>query len=246
MALEIQERDTRILKFVFACKVASYQQIVRRCFSASDKSAGYRRIRKLCEAGYLKPLSTVAPPNEVKYVETTEKAWKAIKELWSFEVDRPHFRSESPLHDIRLNEIFFRLERLGSFRAFYTENLLQSSSLLAQEPNLSDLAKIQADGALVISGGNNRLLTYGVELESSKKTPERYRAKIASYYTARRISGVIYACSEREIANSLARVDEEVRGERSSIVFLGNEDEVLKSEQEIQFKNTQGQLMKLY
>ena len=243
MALEIQERDTRVLKFVFACKVASYQQIVRRCFSASDKSAGYRRIRKLCEAGYLKPLSVVAQPDEVKYVETTEKAWKLIKELWSFEIDRPHFRSESPLHDIRLNELFFRLEKLKSVRAFYTENLLQSSSLLAQEPNLGDLAKIQADGALVIVGTNNRLLTYGVELETSKKTPERYRAKIASYYTARRISGVIYTFSEREIANSLARVDDEVRGERPSIMLLGNEIEVLKAKEKIQFRTIQGQVM---
>jgi len=177
--------------------------------------------------------------NEIKYVETTEKAWKAIREQWSFEVDRPHYRSESPLHDLRLNEVLFRFEKLNCFRSFYTENLLQSSSALAQEPNLRDLAKLQADGAMTVVGPDNRILTYGIELESSKKTPERYREKVASYYLARRIRGVIYICSEQEILNSLARIDTEVRGENKSFLFTALESEVLKSEGKMFFKSTQ-------
>jgi DNA-binding PadR family transcriptional regulator len=245
MALEIQERDTRILKFVFACKVASYPQIVQRCFSGCDKSIAYRRIRKLCKDGFLKPFVATNHELEIKYVETTEKAWKAIREQWSFEIDRPHYRSESPLHDLRLNEIFFSLEKLASFRSFYTENLLQSSSALAQEPNLRDLAKFQADGALTIAGRENRSYTYGVELEISKKIPDRYREKLASYYMARKISGVIYICSEREILNSLAQVDAEIRGEKKSILFLGLEDEVLKANGKMYFKNAKEQGIEL-
>lgn len=245
MALEIQERDTRILKFVFACKVASYRQIVQRCFSERDKSAGYRRIRKLCRDGYLKPLTFTSQDCEIKYAEVTEKAWKVIRELWSFEVDRPHFRSESPLHDIRLNELFFRFEKLKGFRAFYTENLLQSSVALAQEPNLSDLAKIQADAALLLNAPGNRVITFGVELEISKKTPERYAEKLASYYISRRPAGVIYVCSEREIAKALARTDTEVRGEKKSSVFFCMEDKVMKSEGNIILENSQGQKLEL-
>ena len=245
MALEIQERDTRILKFVFACKVASYRQIVNRCFSERDKSAGYRRIRKLCHDGYLKPLTFTSYDTEIKYVEATEKAWKVIRELWSFEVDRPHFRSESPFHDIRLTELFFRFEKLKGFRAFYTENLLQSSVALAKEPNLADLAKIQADAALILNGTGNRLLTFGVELEISKKTPDRYAEKLAAYYTTRKLAGVIYVCSEREIANAIARTDAEVRGEKKSIVFLGMENKTRESEGAITLETPQGQRLEL-
>ncbi len=183
---------------------------------------------------------------EKRYVEATEKSWPLIRELWSFEVESPHFKSESPIHDLRIIEVFLRLEKLKTFRFFYSENLLQSSLALAQDQDTRDLVKLQADGALLLDGPDGRSYVYGIEFEISKKSPERYREKLAAYYLARGIDGVIYICSEREIVNSLARIDEELRGERDSILYFGFENEVLKSKEKIYFKNGKEHGIELY
>ncbi len=231
---------------VFACRVASYSQIASRCFGDRHKTTAYRRIRKLCDNGLLRANVALSDRFEEKYVEATERSWKAIRELWPFVVDCPHFKSESPIHDLRLNEIAFRLEKLKTFRAFYTENLLQSSSALAQDSSVRDLVRVQADGALLLNGPDGRLYTYGIELEISKKTPERLREKLSAYYLARGISGVIYISSEREILSSLARIDQELREDRKSILHLGMENEVLKSKEKIIFRNAKEHAIELY
>ena len=246
MSIEVQERDIKLLKFVFACRVASYQQIVQRCFVEKNRMNAYRRVRKLCGAGLLKSAFVVRGNQEKKYVSVTEKAWPLIRDDWPFDVDSPHFKSESPNHDLRLNEILFKLEKLKTFRSFYPENLLQSSTVLAGEGNLCDLAKLQADGALLLNGPDGRTYTYGIEFEISKKTPERYREKLGAYYLARGIDGVIYVCSEREIVNSLNLIDRELRKEGVSILFFGMEKEVLHSAEKINFQNAKEHRLELY
>ena len=231
---------------VFASRVASYPQVARRCFPDRHKVIAHRRIRMLCESGLLRADSLHMDRRQEKYVETTERAWQFIQDHWCFEVDQPHFRSESPAHDMRFNEIIFRLGTLTTFRTLYPENLLQSSSALAEDESTRDLVKLQADGALLMNGPDGRTYAYGLEYELSKKSPGRYRSKLLSYYFAQGIDGVIYVSPEREILNSLARVDEEVRGARPSILYLGFESEVLKPGDSIEFRNAKEHAIELY
>lgn len=158
----------------------------------------------------------------------------------------PHFKSESPNHDLRFNEILFRFEKLKTFRSFYPENLLQSSLALSEDQDIRDLAKLQADGALLLNGPDGRTYKYGVEFEISKKTPERYREKLGSYYLAQGVNGVIYICSEREIVSSLTQIDEELREGKSSILYFSFENEVLKSKGKINFQNAKEHAIELY
>lgn len=246
MGTEIQKRDLSILKFAFAHRAVSCEQIARRYFEPNNKVNAYRRIRKLRSAGFLRSSHALTNQGERKYVEATEKAWPVIRDHWPIEITVPHFKSESPVHDLRLNEIFFRLEKLKTFRAFYTENLLQSSVALAQDGNFRDLVNLQADAALLLNGPDGRLYVYGIEFEISKKSPERYRDKLAAYYLSRKIDGVIYVCSEREIANSLARIDKELRQEKDSILYFGFENEVLEANSKIIFQNAKEHSIELY
>ncbi len=246
MTIDLRSRDIKILKLVYACRVATYHQIARLCFGDRHRTTAYRRIRKLCDEGLLRATFAISDEYEQKYVEATERSWKFIREQWPFELNSPHFKSESPIHDLRFNEIVFKFEKLKTIKSFYTENLLQSSLTLAQDQSIRDLVKLQADGALVLNGSDGRTYTYGLEFEISKKNPERYREKIGSYYLARGIDGVIYVCSEREILNSLARIDKEVRQDTDSILYLGLETEVLKSQGKIFFQNAKEHAIELY
>lgn len=239
MPLVLQRRDVEILKYAFAYRVVTYNQIRRKYFARNDESTARRRIRLLCKEGYLRASFVCTHDKSIKCVSATEKAWKMIRESWPFEVDNPYFKSESPDHDIRLAEVLLCVEKLSSFQSFMTENLLQSTSALQENQLYRDLAILQADGALLLNGPDGRQYLYGIELELSKKTPERYQEKIRSYYQVSGVDGVIYICATQELMGLIARADRDVRTTPESIVFLGLERSVLESKEKIYFKNVE-------
>lgn len=246
MAIELQERDIKILKFIYASRVASYSQILTRYFKDCHRTAAYRRIRKLRKEHMIKLQSTVIEDKPLEYLTITERAWDLICNSWSFLVDAPYFKSESPAHDLRLNTVFFCFERLKSFRSFMSENLLQSSSALRADMKFRDLARLNADAALVLNGPDRQTYVYGVELELSKKAPERYQEKLQSYYRADGIDGVIYITANQEIQDSLTRIDSDLCKQRDSILYLGSEADVLKSDKKIYFRNAKANGIELF
>lgn len=188
-------------------------------------------------AGYLRPCALLAGAKAIKYFEATEKAFKAVWERWPFEVDLPKYHSESPYHDIRLGEIRQRFERLSYFEAFYPENILQSSSYLQEDLRSREATLLNSDGVLLLRDKDKNPYNFAVELETSKKGPERYERKLSSYYSTGQLDGVLYICSDQQIINSLVKIDESVRGTEDSILHYALESYVLKSDGKMFFKN---------
>lgn len=240
MKLQIQLRDEQLLKFIFACRVVTIKQILRRHFQGRNRSIGYDRIKLLLDAGYIRRNATSVSGKITTYLQPLPKCWEVIGEKWPFEVDRPHFKSESPEHDIRLTELMMRLERLKGFRSFITENLLQSSSVLADDPRFGDLTKIQSDGALTIIGKNGTPEVYAFELELSKKSFDRYREKLGSYYLARGIDGVLYVSPGSEVPVVLAKVESEIGQHRPPLVWMVLEENALREDRPLHFVNRNG------
>lgn len=237
MPLLLQERDIKILKFVYASRVASQRQILSRYFNGCHPTAAYSRVKKLRGENLLMLKSTVVNDESQEYICLTDKGWNHICDSWPFTIESPLLKSDSPAHDLRLNEIFFCFERLKSFKYFMTENLLQTSSTLKGDIKFRDLSRLNADGALVLIGPDKRTYVYGIELELSKKSPERYQEKLKSYYLADGIDGVIYITAHQGIQKSLARVDADLCKLCDSILYLGSESDVLKVNQRMFFKN---------
>lgn len=246
MKAQIQRRDHEILKYVFTFRVVTYDQVRRRFFAANRDSAARRRIRKLCSVHLLRAFYVHNEKRPVKCIGLTEKGWNTIARGWSFEIDRPHFQSESAEHDIRLARVHSRFEKLSLYADFLSENVLQSSSALKDKPEFRDLINIQADAALVLKDPNGRCYLYAVELEISRKTIERYQKKLTAYYRVGGIDGVIYVCANQEISDLIAKVDREIRTNKESIVYLGDEFGVLNSQGKMFFKNVERNGLGLY
>ena len=239
MRIVLQNRDLEILKFVFMFRVVTYDQIRRKFFEASEGSAPRRRIAELCNAHLLMADFVHFKKRPVKCVSLTEKGWERISNIWSFTVDRPYFKSESPEHDLRLAEITSRFENLKLYANFLSENLLQSSSVLLDTAEYRDLINIQADGALELKDQTERRYLYALELEINKKSIERYQKKLSAYYRVGGIDGVIYICANQEIRDLIARVDQGIRTDKHSVVYLGDESSVLESQGKMFFKNVE-------
>ena len=246
MAVNIQTRDRRIMEFAFSFRVVTYGQIRRKFFAKNYESASRNRIRSLVNHGYLRSISSEFENQLIRSVSINEKSWPLIAGKWGFEVDKPYFRSESIEHDFRLAEIGLRFEKLKLFDQFLPENLLQSSSYLAAHSLYRDMVNLQSDGALALKDADGTSFLYAVELEISKKAPERYVRKLEGYYRAGGIDGVIYVCGSQEIADLVARADRSVRTDKESIVYLGSESSVLSSREKIIFKGVDNAGIGLY
>jgi len=231
------------MKFVFACRVVSYNQIIRRHFPKTHEIVAMRRIRKLASCGYFKISVVELFGKAIRVVQPLPQIWPVIRERWPLEVDAPHFKSESLEHDVRMAEVFIRLERLKCYRSFFTENLLQSSTALAEDPRFRDLTRNQADGALTIEDTKGDLRVYGLEFELNKKSPDGYRQKLIDYYLARGIDGVLYVSPKREIRSLLMRVDEEIGKDREPLVWFLSEENALGVSNKIIFQDRKEQIL---
>lgn len=241
MSLLIQARDNNLLQFVFTSRVATYKQIENKFFAGRHPSAARSRFQKLCDEGHLNSGSIVLNNRLNRWAMTTEKSWDVIKNSYPFEIDRPHFKSESIEHDIGMVRIAERLRKLEMFDSLMTENLLQSSSYLAEHHLYRDLAAIQSDGALSVKGNAGAKYLYGIEYEISKKTLDRYKQKLQAYYRANGIYGVIYICGTKEIAGLIARADQEVCSDDKSIVYFALESIVLGKSDQLIFEGVKTQ-----
>lgn len=243
--MTIQPRDIQIFKFVFACRAVSYDQIIRRHFPKTKPIVACRRLRKLSNAGFLKVSALELFGKIVRVVQPLPQVWPLICEKWPLTVDTPHFKSESLEHDVRMADVFMKFERLKCYRSFFTENLLQSSIALAEDPRFKSLAKLQADGALTITDAAGNSKVYGVEFELSKKSPEGYRQKLIDYYLAKGIDGVLYVSPKREVQSLLTRIENEIGKDRTSLVWFSSEESALTATDKIIFRNRKGQILEL-
>ncbi len=243
MKLILQTRDIQILKFVFACRAVTYNQIGQRHFGNSSSSALRRRLKALARAGYLKTSVIELFEKVIKVVQPLPKSWEAIEGKWPFEIDKPYFKSESLEHDVRLAELFLRFEKLSCFRSFMTENLLASSKILANDPVYESAAKIHSDGVLSLFDSNGQLKIYAIEMELNKKTIQRYTQKLVDYYLSQGLDGVLYVTPDQEIQRLLAKVDSEVCNGRESFLYFALESEVKSNQPNITFKNSKEQIL---
>lgn len=245
-AIEIQRRDIEIMQFAFEFRVVTYNQIRRRYFLGKNESASRNRINHLAKHGFLKTYGWDSSGFLHKCASPTEKAWDVISNSWGYEIQNPHFKSESREHDFRFAEVAMKLQKLKLYEELITENLLQSSLEFKSDPNFRDLVTLQSDGVLKLRDPNKERHLYAIEFELSKKTQDRYVSKLSSYYKAGGIDGVLFVCGTPEIKTLLTRIDTEVRRDQDSTVYLALESEVLRSGEKLLFEASDKSVIGLY
>lgn len=249
MRTALTMRDLDIIMYVFESRVATSDQLRRKFFAHTKKDSGCtrNRIRMLYRAGYLRPCLTMVGQNVYRYFEVTDQAFQHICNRSGLHIDKPKYKSESPYHDIRLNELRFVFEKLKLYESYYPENMLQSASVLQFEPRTGDAAKMQSDGILLLKTEDNTEFNFAIELETSKKSPERYEKKLMSYYSsAGQLDGILYICSDQQIINAIVKADQIAREGQKSILHYALEANVLKSIDQIIFKNAKEGSIRLY
>lgn len=241
----IGARDLEILKFIFSSRVVLLKQIERKFFPGTHRAISAKRMRKLELCGFVKAGALLEDGMFNKYFISCDKSLEVTRPLWKFKIDKPHFKSESVDHDIRLTAIRLKLENLRSFRAIFPENLLQSSTDLENDPVLRDFVKVQSDAALVVSLDNKKQSVFSLEMELNSKGLDRYKDKLSIYYLSGNVDGVLYVCPEQSIIRCLQEADTQVRGKRNSFLYFALEKNALDEPNKITFESAIGQKVTL-
>ncbi len=247
MSLVLQARDKKILKFVYEQRVVSFEQISRVFFAGNHKSIPSRRLMVLRKEGYLCMDIIMCGEIGKRYFGSTPKGFKEIRSSWSFDVDRPLYKSESVAHDLCIVDFVLKLWRLKQFGKFYSENLLQSSTDLAEDHVLKTFKRANSDGCLVIKNDKyETALVCGFEMEISAKSIERYKKRLTHYYEAYQFDCVLFVCSKQSIINVITKADEQLRDQRDSLLYFALEKSAFSDDGKLIFRNASGKKLEFF
>lgn len=244
MPIHLQERDRKMMAFVYAFRIAAVVQLHDRYFPGAHRSTSYARISLLLRAKLLRVVHVEYLDGVRKCVMLTEKGWEIIKNRFP-SVENPYLNTESPAHDMRLAAVGLNLLKLKTRRRLIMENELQSASEF-RDGAYRDIVNIQSDGIIELADPNGGIHRYAIEMEISKKTPERYVRKLSAYYNTGAVDGVLYICGDHQIQNAIARADATVRTAPKSIVYTAIEEDVLGPLDRFKFDRLSGGAIGLY
>ena len=233
MSVELQRRDMEVLKCVFEQRALSYDQIQRHFFSGRTKSVPSSRLMRLWDEGLVGKECRLDKNLMSRYFVPTAKGFAAGRSSWRYWIDNPHFKSESIDHDIRAAEVALKFKKLKCCVEYLPENLLQSSAELKESQDFGAFVRIQSDAALVLRGKTGGEFLFGLEVELSTKTAERYKAKLSHYYIEQRVNGFFYICGNQSVANAVAKADEELRGDKESRLHTALEKDVISPDGQV-------------
>jgi hypothetical protein len=241
VSLVLQARDKTVLKFVYEQRVVSFEQIARVFFVGNHKSIPSRRLKLLRKEGYLWMDFIMYGEIGKRYFGSTPMGFEVIRRSWRFHVDRPLYRSESVAHDLRIVDFVLKLQQLKQFGKFYSENLLQSSTDLAEDHVLKAFSRANSDGCLVIKNDKSETsIVCGFEMEINPKSIERYKTRLAHYYQAHHVDCVLFVCSQQSIINAIAKADAQLRDRRESLLYFTLEKSAFTEDGKLIFRNASG------
>ena len=125
--LAITKRDEALFLYLFQNKIASFKQIRRDLFHNIAIQTVYRRTGKLRKGGWIEVTPYMHGKKVSSYFGITKKCFdKKLKK--HMEVRHGPLKSDSIIHDLRLNDIrgFFLSKKAVS--SYFTENELVTNS----------------------------------------------------------------------------------------------------------------------
>ncbi len=202
-------RDLRIMRSLFASKVASQEQIAEHFFPAVSAQTVNRRLLKIMALGLLrrKPL---AVDNKIIYAYSlTQRGLAKLQLTRSCRAKTAVTLSECPVHDITLNDIRQAFVAKSAVQSYHTENVLQSCAAYRDDRKFQPFIKLNSDAMAEVETRIG-VLNLAIEFDMTHKSKSRYLHKLNTYYVEPGVDGVLYICANKYILNVLLKVDREV------------------------------------
>ena len=242
--MRINDRDKKILKYLFEQKVAYQRSLSERFFSKTAQATMIRRLQKLLKGKFIAKSGHDCNGRLQVYYCLSAYGLDVIKEDFIFETSGASFKSASIEHDLGLSEIRNKLESYEMMESYYSENYLQNCSLEDGLQKLLPLRELNADAAVRIKT-NHGSFWAAIEYERRKKSPGKYIKKFTDYYLRSEIAAVFYICEGEEIVNLITKVDKEVGQDFGVKIYTTMRKDMVGKEKRLPFKNSKGDVFYL-
>lgn len=169
--VHLDERDITLFSYLFAVKVASYEQIHRDIYSGISQDATGYRLRKIEDNGLIEIDRSRLILRGRRTVSLRKKGFDHFVKTGTEK--RVEIASDAIIHDLILGDIRYKLRLSPKIVEYRTENEIQSWG--NQERNLN------SDALLTVLLASNTF-QIPLEYERSQKEGSRYTRLVKHYY----------------------------------------------------------------
>jgi hypothetical protein len=238
----LMPRDRELLRYLFATKGATRDQINRDIFGSISPKTVNRRLKKLKTAGLIDSSSKFVE----RFLGIYFASRSAIKSgyVYNFSLPRIETRSSNLEHELALVDIRHKFLNLKNLEHYLTENELQSGVWRGKDHQYDDYIRLNSDAFLRAKIGKN-FYSGAIEYEHSEKGKSRYESLFSDYYLSPNVSFVFYIVDHEKFFDTVFRNDKNVRGSRKGIIFVSTLENVLKAEKSISFLSSNSGTLEL-
>ncbi len=235
IGIRFQERDRRLLNFLFENKVATLDQMVKYIYKTDVMAYPKRRIKNMVEAGIISRKFDAQKSGE--WIYSIKR--KMVRENHiDYNLEKGvHLGSYAELHDIGLVEVRECFSRFKAVKEYYTENMqiyYFTEDFYERQNHLKPDAIIEFEK-------ENFKGYLPIELELTSKSAKRYRDILIRYINSEDFSLVVFICGSKRVEDDVRRAERKLLGanSESKIIYTSYHD-VLNSKESLEFISGDG------
>jgi hypothetical protein len=222
----VSEQDIKLLSYLHAVKVATYQQIQRDIYPTYHLHSVCNRIYRLEANDFVQGFRRRLDAEGKRYISLTKNGFKSF--VANGDERRIELQSEAVNHDLALVDIRSHLMKASKVCKVITENELQTWPDILLETPAFNLRYLNSDA--VVEADFSSKIFFPLEYEASAKSKVRYEALLKRYYHRYRDFLVLYVCETNEILRKVSRLERQLYPGDKPLFFYALRQNLLADE----------------
>lgn len=227
----------KILTYLGEQKIVTGDQVKDYCFNNASCRYVWRVLPKLRDAKLIEARSLHFPGERPRSgFSLTKSGYNELKDQGQLELGELQIKSNTPYHDIVLNDLRNFFSRLNECHYFVSENILRSKLLENNIPELAAFRSHRCDSAVLMSVKNGTFWL-ALEYERTQKSHERYVQRIKNWYQAENLPGVLLVTESESLIQILSEIDRNTLPHLNRKILYISKNNLLSSSGIVQFLN---------
>ena len=225
--VRITQQDVRLFNYLYAVKVATYDQIHRDIYTGYTRISVCNRVLKMERNKLLGGYRMATSLDSKKVVMLKKKGFDAFVTEGS--VQRVELKSDAVEHDLSLVDIRHKLLKQGRVQRYFTENELQTWGNTLDHGHYSDLVSLRSDAVIIIEAPKG-IFKAPIEYNSCQKSISRYIDLLDRYYNECDIPIVFFVYKVKRYMEQLMEIERKKVGHDRPKFFYALKTDILNSE----------------
>lgn len=197
----------RVLSFLADAKISAARQLDPYCFFDVSHSYIWKVLKKLQQAKLIEEKKLrLGTARCFSGYSLSKSGFQELKEQGQLEIEDIQIKSNTPLHDIILNDLRLFFSRLSECEFFISENIIRSKILEEEIPELSIFRSRRSDAAALLNINGDRNW-FAIEYERNQKSRSRYEQTIKNWYQDENLYCVLVVAENESVIQQMSSIE---------------------------------------